>query len=158
MLSFSYSQHVHYAMIKTEKVFFHLVTMFTIPWSRVKKVFFFIQSLRSLRHYQEVTTFTTPWLREKKSFFHWVTTLITPWSREEKKTFFHFSTTFATPWSQQKDINFYCATTLTALRSWKNILFSFHYYFHYANMFLHLTTLLICRKSLQTISSPEKYV
>ena len=142
-----------------KKVFFHLVTTFTTPRSRKKKSFFWFS------HYVQflffflfhlVTTFTTPWLREKKDFFsfsHYV-----HYAMIKREIFFYFSTTFTTPWSQEKEIYIYFTTTLTTLRSWKNILFSFHYDVHYANIFLHLPASLTCRKSYQAISSPEKYV
>ena len=60
---FSFIHYDHYAMIKREKTFFHLATMFT---NEERKMFFFIYSLRSLRHDQErrflihlATTITT---------------------------------------------------------------------------------------------------
>ena len=85
-------------MIKSEKSLFHLVTTFTTPLSGSHYV-----------HYAMI--------KRKKELFslsHYVNYAMI---KRRKKTFFHFSTTFATPWSQQEDINFYCATTLTALRS-----------------------------------------
>ena len=113
---FSFSHHVHYAIIKREKRFFHLVTTFITPWSREEKVFFHL-----------VTTLTTPWSIEENVFFHLVTTFTTPWSnhyvhytmnKTEKsfssfshyvdyimikrgKSFFHLVTTFTTPCHDQ---------------------------------------------------------
>ena len=104
---FSLCHYVHYAMIKRKKRFFHLVTTFNTAWSREKKKFLFIQSLRSLRHNH----------KRQKSFSRLVTMFTTPWSREFFFffLFFHFSTTFATPWLQEKETDFDCTTTLTTL-------------------------------------------
>ena len=53
---FSFSYYDHNAMIKREKSFFHLATMFT---KKESKVFFF----------HLFTTVTTTWSRQKKNFF-----------------------------------------------------------------------------------------
>ena len=60
---------------------------------------------------------------------------------KRKKLFFHFSTIFAKPWSQEKEIDFYCTNTLIMTK---------------ISFFHHM--LVTCRKSLQKMSSPEKYV
>ena len=73
---FSFSYYDHYAMLKIEKNFIHLATMFS---KEERKKFFFSYSLQSLCHDQE-------W----KSFLHLGSTFTTLWSRE-KKVFFSFS-------------------------------------------------------------------
>ena len=70
---FSFSCYDHYAMLKREKRFVQLVTMFS---KEGRKMFFFSYWLRSLGHDQERTFFfhlasniTTLWPRVKKVFF-----------------------------------------------------------------------------------------
>ena len=87
--------------MKRKKVFFHLGTTITTPWSREKntlftneerKMFFF--SFIHYHHYAMTksdgfffylpTTIPTLWSREKKVFFH----LATTFTNEERKMFF----------------------------------------------------------------------
>ena len=71
---FSFSYYDHYVLIKRQKIFFHLGTMFT---NEERKMFFFSELLQSLRHDQG----------RKKSFFDLATTITPPWSREKKDFF-----------------------------------------------------------------------
>ena len=69
-------------MIKREKSFFHLATKFT---NEERKMFFFIQLLRSLRHDEG----------QKSFFFHLATTITTPYSRlKRENSFLHLATMF----------------------------------------------------------------
>ena len=113
-LSFSY--YDHYAVIKREKSFFHLVTIFT---NEEGNLFFFYL----------FTTITTPSSREKKSFFQLATTITTTWSRE-KKFFFRLATKITTSWSREKEVFF--IQPLCPLMKKEKCCFSFIHYNHYA--------------------------
>ena len=122
----SFRCYVHYCMIKRK--FFFILLLRSLRYDQEKKNFFFIKSLRSILYHSELR---------------------------------HFGTTFNTPWSQEKKLNFYCTTTLTTLRSIKKKIF-----FHFNTMFTmqiysstyYAHTSLTYRKSLQMIYSPEKHV
>ena len=116
LVSFRAWKFVVIVMIKKEKTFFHLVTTFTTPWSREKKVFFISRYAhytiikREKKFFFLVTTFTTPWSRQKKVFLHLVTTFTAPWPRQ-KKVFLHLVTTFTAPWSREEKVFFRLVTT-----------------------------------------------
>ena len=84
-----------------------------------EKCFFFIYSLRPLRHDQE----------KKKSFFQLATTITTTWSRE-KKFFFRLATKITTSWSREKEVFF--IQPLCPLMKKEKCCFSFIHYNHYA--------------------------
>ena len=128
--------------------FYHIHVFCYLHHVMIKRIIFFISLLLSWRH-------------DQKKKIIWL--LLLPWPRVKKYFFFHLVTTFNTPWSLKKKFDFYCATTLTTLRSWKKCSFLFHWDVHYVNVFLHgLTstyyahTSLTCRKNSQMIYSPEK--
>ena len=94
-----------------------------VHYCMIKRNFFFILLLRSLRHDQE------------KKFFFSSSQYVQYAMIQKKIHFFHFGTTFNTPWSQEKKLIFYCtAATINK----KILFFSFQYHVHYANIFIYL--------------------
>ena len=168
--------------------YFYSTTTFTKAWLWQKNIVFISQlrglhcdnwekGFRSFCYYLHyvvmkrnfffhfVATFTPQLYREKSFFFHVVATFTTPWSRYN--TFFSTSALYWLLHSHIiKKFDSYCTTTLTTLCSWKK-----KYFFYFTATFtmqisfyiiLHvpttLTTSLTCRKGLQTISYPQRYV
>ena len=76
---------------------------------------------------------------------------------KRKKSFFLFQHYIRYPMVTRKRNWYLFHHYLDYANDHKNIIFSFHYDIHCANIFLHLIKLLTYCKSLQTISSPEKY-
>ena len=133
-------------MIRTEKSFFHLATMFT---NEERKMFFFYL----------FTAISTPWPREKdffsfsyydhyamikrvKSFFHLAPKMATPWPREKK--FFSFSH-YLHQW-RKKNVFFNLFTMISTPSQREKVSFSLSYYNHYAMIkneksFFHLATM-----------------
>ena len=138
-------------MLKREKSFFHLSTMFI---KEERKMFFFSYSLRSLRHDKErkfffrlASSITTPWSREKKLFFsfsyqdHYAmikreesfSHLATMFTNEERKTVYFVYSLWSLRHHQEQKFFFNLATTITTLWSREKTMFcSFSYYDHYA--------------------------
>ena len=111
---FSFSHYDHYAMIKREKSFFHLATIFT---NEERKIFFFIYWLWSLPHH-----------KERKFLFHLAKTITMPWSREKKVCFMY------PPCSLMKKEKYFFSFSYydhSALIKKKKVFFSFSYYDHY---------------------------
>ena len=113
---FLFSCYDQYAMIKREKTFFHLATMFT---NEEKNIYFF----------HIATTISRQWSREKKLFFLLATIINTPLSRE-KSVFCHIATTITTPLSREEKV-FFISRLCSEMKKEKYF-FSFIHYDHYA--------------------------
>ena len=100
---FPFSEHLHYAMIKREKIFF---IIHYVHYTMIKREISFF----SFSHYVHYTI-----IKIGKSFFSFSHQV--HYAMINRKMFFHFSTTFVTPQLQEKEIDFYCTTILTTLRS-----------------------------------------
>ena len=111
------------------------------------------QGTRDETKFHLVTTFTKLWAREKKvfSFSHCVHYVMI-----KSKTFFlHFSSTFTMVTMVKRKRNWFLLHHYLDYTTIMKNYFLFHYCVQYASIFLHLTTLVTCRKSLQMIFSPE---
>ena len=116
-------------MIKREKSFFHLATIFT---NEERKIFFFIYWLWSIRHH-----------KERKFLFHLATTITMPWSIEKKVCFMY---PLCSLMKKEKYFFSFSYYDHYALIKKKKLFFSFSYYDHYRMIkrkkgFFHLATM-----------------
>ena len=127
-------------------------------------MFFFMQLLLSLRHYQYkkkfvffhlATLITTLSSREKKVFFTFMYCDHYGKIKREKKFFFELATTITTPWSREKKL--FLIYPFCPLMKKEKCCFSFIHYHQYAmtkteSYFFHLAT------AITTLWSREKKV